>query len=280
MSNALAVHHGAFGRVALYNLNRSMAVHAHREGHLIFHVQGPASSIRVEDKCYPLSPGSAIAVSPWQSHNYQCDDHNESSLFLTLYIKPMWFLEASRRASSSLRFGRNSIEVTESICRLVYRISSTMLEDAEETHIAGYLCELTQECFDQTWQWVDERAAVVRAAPTIRDFRVRNSIRLMQQRVSENVVLDQIARDAGLSRPHFYKLFRQQVGITPNIYLNTLRMEHAITRLTTGADAVADIGFDLGFSSQASFTRFFICNVGIAPSDYRRIVHRPPVLAN
>ncbi len=102
---------------------------------------------------------------------------------------------------------------------------------------------------------------------------MRNSVKLMQHRVSERIVLDEIAKDSGLSRPHFYKLFRQQVGITPNIYLNTLRMESALQRLTTSHDAVTDIGLDLGFSSQASFTRFFIANAGIAPSDYRRVVH-------
>jgi AraC-like DNA-binding protein len=84
------------------------------------------------------------------------------------------------------------------------------------------------------------------------------------------VALDKIARDAGLSRPHFYKLFRQQVGITPNIYLNTLRMERAIEFLTGSDRSITDIGFDLGFSSQSVFTRFFMANVGMAPTDYRR----------
>jgi AraC-like DNA-binding protein len=272
MSTALAVHHGVFGRVALYNLDRSMAMHAHREGHLILHVEGPPASVRVEDVCYTLTEGQAVAISPWQPHNYQSDNPNQSSVFLTLYISPAWFLEASRRVSSSLRFGRNAVEVTEPIRRLVYRVTRCMLDDADETFIAGYLCELTQQCFDQSWQWVDEAANAVRGAPMVRDFRVRNSIRLMQQRLHDEVALDDIARDAGLSRPHFYKLFRQQVGITPNIYLNTLRMEAAIARLTTSFDHVTDIGLDLGFSSQASFTRFFIANVGIAPSDYRRVV--------
>jgi AraC-like DNA-binding protein len=36
---------------------------------------------------------------------------------------------------------------------------------------------------------------------------------------------------------------------------------------------VTDIAFDLGFSSQASFTRFFSANVGISPSEYRRVAH-------
>ena len=102
---------------------------------------------------------------------------------------------------------------------------------------------------------------------------MRNSVKLMQHRMNERIALDMIAKDSGLSRPHFYKLFRQQVGTTPNIYLNTLRIERAIDRLTMTRDAVSDIGFDLGFSSQASFTRFFIANACIPPSDYRRVVH-------
>ncbi|WP_366556146.1 AraC family transcriptional regulator [Aquibaculum sediminis] len=273
MSTALAVHHGPFGRVALYNLDRSMTLHAHREGHLIFHVQGPPGSIDIEGEYYPLGPGQGVAVSPWQPHNYRCLHPGKLSLYLTLYIKPFWFLEASRRASASLRFGRSPIDVTETINRLVFKIAGAMLEDADDSYVAGYLYGLTQESFDQSWQWIAEGASFTRCAPPVRDFRVRNAIKLMRERVSERVVLDRIARGAGLSRPHFYKLFRQQVGITPNMYLNTLRMENAIDRLVTSVDPVTDIGLDLGFSSQASFTRFFIANVGIAPSDYRRIVH-------
>ena len=40
MSRALAVFHGRFGRATVYQLNRPFNVHAHREGHLIFHVGG------------------------------------------------------------------------------------------------------------------------------------------------------------------------------------------------------------------------------------------------
>lgn len=273
MSSALAVHHGPFGRVTLYNLNRSMTLHAHREGHLIFHVQGPPASIRIDDKVYQLAAGQGVAISPWQPHNYICDDPSEPSLYLTVYITPFWFLQASRHASASLRFGRNQIEVTETIYRLIMQTAAALLEDADNSFIAGYLYSLTQECFDQSWQWVPEGVSFTSCAPPVRDFRVRNAIKLMREKVNERVVLDKIARSAGLSRPHFYKLFRQQVGIPPNMYLNTLRMESAIERLVRSLDPVTDIGLDLGFSSQASFSRFFIANVGIPPSDYRRIAH-------
>jgi AraC-like DNA-binding protein len=271
MSTALAVHHGPFGRVALYSLDRGMVLHAHREGHLIFHVQGPDAAIRIEDATYPLAPSHGVAISPFQAHNYISLDATEPSVFLTLYIRPSWFLEASRQVNGSLRFGRCPIEVTAPLGRLARQTALALLHDEDDEVVSGNLHELTQISFDQSWQWTGGPTLTVSTRPT-RDFRVRTSVRLMQDRLCDQLALDDIARESGLSRPHFYKLFREQVGVPPNMYMNTLRMEAAITRLTGGLAAVTDIGLDLGFASQASFTRFFIANVGIAPSDYRRVV--------
>ena len=47
-------------------------------------------------------------------------------------------------------------------------------------------------------------------------------------------------------------------------------MERALDSLVATEASIADIGFDLGFSSQSAFTHFFADNVGMAPTDYRR----------
>lgn len=273
MSTAIAVQHGRFGRVTLYHLDRSMAIHAHREGHLIFHLQGADASIKISETDYPLTATMAAAINPWQPHNFQHSFGTRGALCLVLYIKPAWFLEAGRSAEAALRFGRNAIEVTDQVGRLVFRVADLLMKPELSPLFDGYLYELTHQCFDQSWQWMPEWPSSPQPQPCIPDYRVRNSIRLMASQLGEGIVLDKIARDAGLSRPHFFKLFRQHVGLTPNVYLNTLRMEAAISRLTTTTDAVTSIGLDLGFASQASFTRFFVSNVGIAPTDYRRTAH-------
>ena len=110
------------------------------------------------------------------------------------------------------------------------------------------------------------------AAPFI-DFRVRKSIVLMSEQLVSEIELDEVARGAGLSRPHFYKLFRRQIGVTPNIYLNTLRMERAVQRLgqTQPVDH-RDRGRARFLPCQSVFTRFFSSHVGMAPTDYRRAV--------
>jgi AraC-like DNA-binding protein len=274
MSSAVAVFHGEFGRVCLYAMDRTMVPHAHREGHLLFHVRGPAGEIVVDGKPYPLSSGQAVAVSPWQAHYYRSLQHEAQTLALVLYIRPAWFLDASRSSTSSLRFGRTGIEITDHLARLVYGNAHAMLDpDLDDPMLEDRLCALTEGCFDQSWQWTERGSGFIGQEAPLRDYRVRNALRLLMDRLCEPLDLDDVAREVGLSRPHFYKLFRQQVGVTPNIYLNSLRMEHAIDRLTGSHDAVADIGLDLGFSSQASFSRFFIANGVVPPSTYRRSVH-------
>lgn len=273
MSDALAVFHGQFGRVCLYDTNRKMAPHGHREGHLIFHLQGPPGSVVVGDRAWPLSPGQGVAISPWQAHYYMPLDTARSTLMLVLYMRPGWFLEAARQASASLCFGRTGIEVTDHLLRLVVGTAQAMLDaDREDLLIEDRLCALTQSAFDQSWQWTPRGAEFTGPELPRRDFRIRKALRFLQQRVGDAIGLDSVACEVGLSRPHFYKLFRSQVGLTPNLYVNALRMERAIDMLATSQDAVADIGFDLGFSSQASFSRFFISNGVVPPSAYRRSV--------
>ncbi|MEM8811741.1 MAG: AraC family transcriptional regulator [Pseudomonadota bacterium] len=270
MSTALAVYHGAFGRATLYRLNKPMAPHAHREGHLVFQIDGCNSGMEIGESCFDLTRDWGIAVNPWQPHSFMPGDPINGSVFLTLYIKPIWFLDVGRSARSALRFGRNAVEVTGQVRRLVSLVSTLLMDDENSNLFEGYLYELTRTCFEQSWQWIDEQNGTPGAWPRVSDFRIRNSIRLMKERIGDERALDTIARDAGLSRPHFFKLFRQNVGLTPNMYLNTLKMESSIDRLTTTGDSVTEIGLDLGFASQASFTRFFASNVGIPPTDYRR----------
>ena len=60
MSRAIAVFHGGFGRATIYQLNRPFNVHAHREGHLIFHVGGSDGNIGVADRTCPLTTASLV----------------------------------------------------------------------------------------------------------------------------------------------------------------------------------------------------------------------------
>lgn len=250
-----------------------MVPHAHREGHLIFHIEGPPAEVVIDGKAMPLSAGQAVAVSPWQAHFYRPVLPGQSVVALVLYIRPSWFVENAHTSGSSLRFGRTGVEVTDHLSRLLNLTVRAMLDpDRDDPLMPERLCTLTQSSYDQSWQWTSRGSQFTGAASFRRDFRIRKALGLIQDTLGEFQGLDSVAREVGLSRPHFFKLFHEQVGVTPAIYLNSLRMEQAIGMLAGSEVPVTDIGFDLGFSSQASFSRFFIANGVVAPSAYRRIV--------
>lgn len=274
MSEAVAVHHGAFGRAALYELDRSFVTHAHREGHLIFYLSGSCASVDVGETRVSLNDRQAAAVSPWEPHNFNWTQGSDPVLCLVMYVKPMWFLENCQTAECVLDFGRPVIDITKDIHRGLLRLASLLLDQHDSEAMDGYLFEMTRTCYDQSWLRTQARTPLGRLKTRFNDYRVRRGLRLMQEHFSEEIQMEDLARRVGLSRPHFFKLFKKQMGITPNLYLNTLRAEHAISELMTTDKSVTDIGHDLGFSSQASFTRFFAANVGIPPSEYRRVAQR------
>ena len=272
MSRALSVYHGCFGRATLYELNRPMTIHAHREGHLIFHLDGATATAPVSGVLRGLTERYAVAVNPWEPHGFNPGDLGRGGLFLVLYIDRSWFQRMGHSAHAVLDFGRSDIEMSPRIRALV-RETVSLLEDFDTAdNFDGALFELTEACFEQSWQVAGGWQRYCGPASSFIDFRVRKSIVLMSEKLGSEIELDDVARDAGLSRPHFYKLFRRQTGVTPNIYLNTLRMEKAVQRIGQTNQSITEIGHELGFSCQSVFTRFFSSHVGMAPTDYRRAV--------
>lgn len=274
MSNAVSVCHGAFGRAALYQLDKSLITHAHREGHLIFHVEGDVSDAVVNDVKHNIDSDIAVAVSPLEPHTFNVKP-SETSVVLVLYIKPIWFLENSQSAEFTLRFGSTKVVRTKPINDAVRRITTLLLNDHNTENIDTLLFSLCKLCYEQTWHNVNSPGLLQNKCSNFSDHRIRNSLRMMQQFISADADMEEMARAVGLSRPHFFKLFKMQLGVTPNVYLNTLRSERAIDELVNTGKTVTSIAYGLGYSSQASFTRFFSSNVGIAPSEYRRVADQP-----
>jgi AraC-like DNA-binding protein len=270
MSRALSVYHGSFGRATLYELNRPMTTHAHREGHLTFYVGGGDACVSVVGKPHGLTTRCGVAINPWEPHAFTPNDVISGGVYLVLYIDHSWFARMGR--IGQLRFGRSAIEVTPRIGARVSEVVS-LLEDYDTSeNFDGTLFELTDACFEQSWRLAGGWQRYCGPAAPFIDYRVRKSIVLMSEQLGSEIELDDVARGAGLSRPHFYKLFRRQTGVTPNIYLNTLRMERAVQRLGQTDQSITEIGDELGFSCQSVFTRFFSAHVGMAPTDYRRAV--------
>src|SRR3954469_23358815 len=102
------------------------------------------------------------------------------------------------------------------------------------------------------------------------DSRIRRAIALLRAHPNKDQSIDELASQVGLSRSRFYDLFQICTGFSPRAYLDMLCVETAISRLTSGHGKIAELAAELGFSAQSNFTRFFLHQVGVPPSEYRR----------
>jgi AraC-like DNA-binding protein len=267
MSSAIAVYHGPFGRASVYHLDRPMVRHTHREGHLIFHVAGPAERLTTPGGSYPISPDSGVAVNPWEPHSYEARMPTGGTAMLVIYINPSWFETRRAGAAGPLYFGSPTIVVDFRLGGLQARLVTLLLDGGPAPMLEPVLFEFVEACFQATVS-----AAREREAPRVNDFRIRKSLRLLSACMGNELDLRFVAAESGLSRPHFFKLFHDQVGVPPKLFWNTLRMERALSALTETPLPITQIGLDLGFASSSSFSRFFASNVGLAPAVYRRAV--------
>ena len=76
---------------------------------------------------------------------------------------------------------------------------------------------------------------------------------------------------AGLSVFHFARTFTRAMGVSPHRYVSRMRLENAMAEIAAGKLSLAEIAFNAGFSSQASFTRAFYRLSGLTPGEYRTL---------
>jgi AraC family transcriptional regulator len=85
-----------------------------------------------------------------------------------------------------------------------------------------------------------------------------------------DVSLTALASEAGLSRFHFCRAFKESTGLSPHAWLRQHRLEQAMNMLRDTGESVASISVALGYSSQTAFAAAFRKLTGETPSNWRR----------
>lgn len=104
----------------------------------------------------------------------------------------------------------------------------------------------------------------------------RHEIRRLRQYIEENyateIKLADLADLVHWNPFYLLRVFRAQVGLPPHAYLETIRIRAAQDFLKTG-QALAEIAYATGFSSQSHFTTTFKQLIGVTPGQYAKQVN-------
>ncbi|WP_293785138.1 AraC family transcriptional regulator [uncultured Pedobacter sp.] len=96
--------------------------------------------------------------------------------------------------------------------------------------------------------------------------------------LNEKISINSLSDKACMSKATFYRLFKRELGISPNDFILAEKINKAKTLLTRPGAKVASISYELGFNDANYFIRAFKKIVGITPGTYqvqlaKQIIH-------
>ena len=103
----------------------------------------------------------------------------------------------------------------------------------------------------------------------LRDRHVGRALNLLHAEPTRDWTLDQLAKEVGLSRSSFAERFTGFVGIPPMQYLQKWRLQMAASQLSEGNASIAAIAAEIGYESEAAFSRAFKKMIGEPPAEWR-----------
>jgi AraC-like DNA-binding protein len=103
----------------------------------------------------------------------------------------------------------------------------------------------------------------------LRDPVVGRALALLHETPARSWTLDDLAREAGASRSVLTERFAHLVGQPPMHYLAAWRIQLASRRLADGATKISSVAGEVGYESEAAFSRAFKRLTGVAPAVWR-----------
>jgi len=99
---------------------------------------------------------------------------------------------------------------------------------------------------------------------------IDRTITYLQEHLTRNVAVAELAERLRCSTGHFHRLFKKRTGMTPNVYLNRLRVQKAMQMLRHSRLPIAEVARQTGFPDSAYFDRVFRKMTGTRPLAYRQ----------
>ncbi len=195
---------------------------------------------------HPLLPGQALLLPPDRLYGFR---FHPGMRMIALHFRLEW------AAGCDVFSGRNKCESLTSHTHLIHAAYLALRSPEDVRGVAslrGILLQLAGACIGD----------VPLIAP-----RLQNVLAFIEKNCRADCLIDDLAVLAALSREHFSREFRRQVGIPPKEHLHRRLIQHACTALLAGKK-VKEVAAALGFTNEFYFSRFFKRRTGIAPRDF------------
>jgi AraC-like DNA-binding protein len=277
MARALRIFDGRFGRLQLIEVETGEMPQPAAAPQILIMQEGDDLDVLIDGQAQRLTRDNLLFANPGATCQILLAAAGRAQLF-AFQASAEWL-----RGSFPAMFdaaGRPFTSASEAITPRIRQLADTLVVEALNDQFLSHerlefiLQELMLSIVEAYLARRASSARLWRGSP-FADNRIRKALALLRAHPNKEVNMNALASQVGLSRSRFYDLFQLSTGRSPRSYLDMLCIASAISKLSSGRGRIADVSAELGFSAQSNFTRFFQQQVGIPPSEYRRVTVKP-----
>ena len=230
---------------------------------VLFFCLSGAGSCTLGRRTFPMGAGDLVVLPPRQAHLYSADDRTPWTIFWVHF-------EGGRAADYVKCLGATPENPVVSVDS-----PATMFEAFEDTfrHATHGFSDAAMMALGTAFARLLGLAVTHRRSPGLRarraEARLLKALAVIRDRPGHSWSVAEMAREAGMSVPHFSTLFRHQTGLPPMTFLIGLRMQRAMDLLQRGQHNVSEAARAVGYEDAFYFSRLFHRHLGVPPSSCR-----------
>jgi AraC family transcriptional regulator len=101
-------------------------------------------------------------------------------------------------------------------------------------------------------------------------YKLNQVVDYIAAHLDQNLELDDLAQQVGMSQFYFSRLFKQSLGTTPHQYVIQQRVERAKQLIQKGQLSLIEVALECGFANQGHLNRHFKRLLGVTPKEIAR----------
>ena len=169
-------------------------------------------------------------------------------------------------------------------------IFEPVFEDVEDKELEGYFdrlvdvsrhmpncyCKLMAQLYSIFAFILDHTFVEKAPASTPAEVILLKSLDFIDINYQSDISVEDIAQSVGCNRKTLYNVFKNLTGFSPRDYLIYYRMWKATVLLKNPQLSIDMVATAVGYGDQFHFSKEFKKNVGLPPSEYRKVIKTDP----
>lgn len=240
--------------------SRYVVTHPYWESILMLFVDEGELEVAFGAELFTARKNDIVIIDCRKQHSYHAWDGLKFHYFHFTGVGSEQYIDRLYRLNSGAVIRDGQSAMLESAFGNLLRLAQAQASMQNEHRISVYLhmilCELVETCS---------------GIPPVTNESIDKAIRYMEDHITQNISLDELAASINLSKFYFTRYFRKHLGMTPHQYFVNMRIQYAKRLLATTHDSVESVAGQCGFENVSNFIRIFKQRSGMTPTAFRKI---------